>query len=205
MFPKKLHLQSLIECDHFFRYPLEIKRKSLTSISQLRVPWQEILNRNLDFSCVFVEKEDWFGKIVDHEVYLLFGEGQHASEKENSEKKKGCLRATRNSGSKVQYSQSFVSLIFLVSRNGLRRKGWTAGSLQRFYWCTVFRSNTILNYDKCFSPFIFCWTMRRIFSILEKERIAHHKWRVQNYDDATQPFYEELFLCFYSWICLTPK
>ena len=120
-------------------------------------------------------------------------------------KKKGCLRATRNSGSKVQYSQSFVSLIFLVSRNGLRRKGWTAGSLQRFYWCTVFRSNTILNYDKCFSPFIFCWTMRRIFSILEKERIAHHKWRVQNYDDATQPFYEELFLCFYSWICLTPN
>ena len=107
------------------------------------------------------------------------------------------MRATRNSGSKVQYSQSFVSLIFLVSRNGLRRKGWTAGSLQRFYWCTVFRSNTILNYDKCFSPFIFCWTMRRIFSILEKERIAHHKWRVQNYDDATQPFYEELFLCFY--------
>ena len=98
----------------------------------------------------------------------------------------------------MQYSQYFVSLIFLVSCNGLRRKGWTAGSLQRFYWCTVFRSNTILNYDKCFSPFIFCWTMRRIFSILEEERIAHHKWRVQNYDDATQPFYEELFLCFYS-------
>lgn len=114
MFPKKLHLQSLIECDHFFRYPLEIKRKSLTSFSQMRVPWQEILNRNLDFSCVFVEKEDWFGKIVDHEEYLLFGEGQHASEKENSEKKKKDVCAPRGTlGAKCNIANLLFHWSFL--------------------------------------------------------------------------------------------